>query len=376
MVVYQISKALVKRGQEVIVYTSDMRNLSARVKRDVEVVDGIKIVRFKNISSTFSGMSGIVITPRMAEAFDKEIQNFDIIHLHEARSFQHLLVHKYCGKRGVPYIVQAHGILGYGVKSVTERMLRFVYDNLIGLKIFRDAIKVVALTDVEVKQYTSIGVHTDKIEIIPNGIDLSEYANLPPKGAFRKKFSIDENEKIALYLGRIHRTKGIDFLITAFADLIKEVNNARLIIAGRDDGFLSDLKLLSKKLGIEKNVLFLGPVSRYEKITAYVDSNVVVYPCPVEPFGLVTLEAAATGKPVIVSDDTPMARIIKSGKFGLTFKYGDINSLGGSIKLLLTDNHLANEMGERGRKFVKRNFSWDKIVRRIERLYLDSVDKQ
>jgi len=378
MVVYQISKALVKRGHEVVVYTSDMRNLSARVKRGVEVEDGIKIVRFKNISSTFSDMSGIVITPRMAEAFDKEIQNFDIIHLHEARSFQHLLVHKYCNKRGVPYIVQAHGILGCGAKSVTERMLRFVYDNLIGLKIFRDAAKVVALTAVEAKQYTNIGVLMDKIEVIPNGIDLSEYDNLPSKGEFKKRFNIPEDKKIILYLGRIHKIKGIDHLVKAYAYLKKKMNcnDALLVIAGPDDGYLNEVKSLTYDLVVSDSVLFTGPLYGKAKLEAYVDADVFVLPSRYEAFGNVVLEAYACSKPVIASGVGGLNDLVVDGETGLLFEAGSHIQLAEKLLYLLNNSDDALRMGLNGRRFVERNFNWDKIVPRIERVYLDSVDKQ
>ena len=81
----------------------------------------------------------------------------------------------------------------------------------------------------------------EKIAIIPNGIDLSEYVNLPPKGLFKKKLALDDNEKLVLYLGRVHRIKGVDFLVRAFADVVGKLGDVRLVIVGPDDGFLGEL---------------------------------------------------------------------------------------------------------------------------------------
>ena len=101
-----------------------------------------------------------------------------------------------------------------------------------------------------------------KIEIISNGIDLSEYGDLPPKGCFKKKFNLSEDRKIILYLGRIHKIKGIDFLIKAFAHLINEMNfrDAVLVIAGPDDGYLNETKFLAQDLGILNSILFTSPI--------------------------------------------------------------------------------------------------------------------
>ena len=88
----------------------------------------------------------------------------------------------------------------------------------------------------------------EKIAIIPNGIDLSEYADLPPKGSFKRKFGIEEDEKIVLYLGRIPRIKGLDILVKAFAKVIEKIEGVRLVVVGHDDGYLGKLVALIKAL--------------------------------------------------------------------------------------------------------------------------------
>jgi len=106
----------------------------------------------------------------------------------------------------------------------------------------------------EAEQYRRMGVPEEKIAIIPNWIDLSEYASLPPEDSFKKKFGLKEREKIVLYLGRIHKIKGIDILVKAFANVIK-LDSVRLVVGGTDDGYLSELQALIKALRIEHNVL-------------------------------------------------------------------------------------------------------------------------
>jgi glycosyltransferase involved in cell wall biosynthesis len=250
-------------------------------------------------------------------------------------------------------------------------MVKWIYDAFFGYRLLKNASKVITLSNVEAEQYKAMGVPEDKITIIPNGIDLSEYAELPPKGSFKKKFSIPEDKKIILYLGRIHKIKGIDFLIRAYAHLKNEMNfkDATLVIAGPDDGYLSEAKSLVHNLGVSNLVMFTGLLSEKDKIKAYVDASIVTYLGPFEPYGLVPLEAAACETPVIVTQGTPMAEIVNRGKFGFSVKYGDIISLASMIHRVLNDEELAENLGKNGRKYVLNNLGWDRIVEKYEQVY-------
>lgn len=197
-------------------------------------------------------------------------------------------------------------------------MLKWIYDVLFGYRLLMDAARVIALNRVEAEQYKRMGVPEEKIAIIPNGIDLSEYAQLPPKGSFKKKHGIDEEEKIVLYLGRIHRIKGIDILVKAFADVVEKLDGVWLVVVGPDDGYLSQLKALTKALKIENNVLITGPLYDRDKLEAYVDANVYVLPSRYEIWGITVLEAIACGTPVILTENCVVAKYLD--KVGLIVK--------------------------------------------------------
>jgi len=270
--------------------------------------------------------------------------------------------------------LQAHGSLP---RIMAKKRLKLVYDVMFGYRLLRDASKVIALTSVEAEQYKRMGVPEEKIAIIPNGIDPSEYAELPPKGCFKKKFNIPEDKKIILYLGRIHKTKGIDFLIRAYDHLIKKMNfkDAVLVIAGPDDGYLSEIKSLVQDLGISNSVLFTGLLSEKDKIRAYVDSDVVVNVEPLNVYGLVPLEAAACSTPVIVSKTNAISEVIAEGGFGFSVRYDDFITLAKTMKVILEDEELVDKMGKNGRKFVFENFDWGKIVVKLEKVYEEIVNE-
>ena len=368
-VVYNLSRELARRGHEVSVYTTNAldRKRSLKLEEDLRCMDGFYVRYFKNIVRPYS----FFFSPDIIRIAKREIPKFDSIHLHGYRTFQNIVIAHYAKKHGVPYVLQAHGTLP---RIRVKQRLKWIYDVFFGYRLLRDASKVIALSQVEAEQYRDMGVPGDKIAIIPNGIDLSEYADLPPKGTFKKKFGIDDNEKIVLYLGRIHKLKGIDFLIKAYSCLVKNgVKDSKLVIAGPDDGYLSKARELACSSGISSSVLFLGFVTERDKVSAYVDSAVVVYPGQYEPFGLVSLEAAVFGKPVLIASGTPMSRIIKKGNFGFSINYGDITSLAESLKMLLKNEDLAHAMGKRWRRYVKNNFDWKTTVSKIEAVYEDAL---
>jgi glycosyltransferase involved in cell wall biosynthesis len=114
-------------------------------------------------------------------------------------------------------------------------------------------------------------------------------------------------------------------------------------------------------------------LSENDKIKAYVDSSVCAYLSPYEPFGLVSLEAAACGTPVIVSAETPMSQIVNDGGFGFSVKYGDLNQLVKMLQIILNSDNLKGEMGQKGRRFVFNYFDWSKIIDKIEVIYNESL---
>jgi glycosyltransferase involved in cell wall biosynthesis len=372
-VAYQISRELIKRGHKVVVYTTDAKDFGSRLEIDSNnTIEGMKVHRFRNLSLTLVKKLKLFITPQLVLFAREEVKKFDIIHLHEYRTFQNIVIHYYARKYDVPYILQAHGSIP---RIGAWQKLKWVYDILFGYRLLRDASRVIALTPTEAEQYMSMGVPKEKITIIPNGIDLSEYAELPPKGSFKKKFNIPEDRKLILYLGRIHKTKGIDFLVKAYAHLIKETNfrDAVLVIAGPDDGYLSEVKSLAHDLGVSNSVLFTGLLSEEDKIKAYVDSDIVVNVEPFNVYGLVPLEAAACSTPVIVSKTNGISEVVSNGKFGFSIRYGDVISLASTLYRVLSDDKLAKKLGINGRNYILNNFGWDKIIGKYVQLYEEVI---
>lgn len=366
MVAYQISKELVDKGNDVTVYTSDMKDKYTRLKDKIIKIEGINVNRFYSIGTVLTRELKIFVTPSIITKVKAELRSIDVIHLHEYRSFQNIVIHHYAKKYGVPYVLQAHGTLP---RIMTKKRLKWIYDIFFGYRILSDSSKVIALNKTEAEQYRDMYVPDEKIEIIPNGIKLSEYNYLPPRGSFRKKFKIGDNDKIILFLGRIHRIKGLDILIMAFTRIIEKLDDVKVMIVGPDSGHLGELQTLVKDLGVGMKVIFTGPLYGVNKLEAYVDADVCVLPSRYEIFGISVLEAYSCGKPVIASRVGGLKDLVIDGITGLLFTIENTGQLARSLFFILEDNIRAKKMGLKGKQFVKKNFNIENIVDQFVILY-------
>lgn len=370
-VAYEISENLVKEGHEVTVYTTDgfKSRLNINKNRIVDV-DGINTYYFRNLFNYFS-RKNITIPYYLPFIAKKEIKNFDIIHIHEHRTLLAIIVHYYAKKYNIPYVLQAHGSIPNTIGKQDQKRL---FDALCGKKILKDASKLIAVSNIEVDQYLQMNIPLEKVVVVPNGIDVGSFSSLPDKGTFRKKHSINEKHMI-LFLGRLHERKGIDFLIKSFAELLTEINNVVLVLAGSNDGYLDKAKSLVDELNLKDHVKFTGFISTVEKLEAYLDADVLVYPSTLEIFGLVPFEAIMCGNPVIVTDDCGCGEFIKKANCGCLVKYGDVIDLKNKIRFILENPDLGSKFVENGQKYITSNLTCPLICKKTEILYESCIYK-
>jgi glycosyltransferase involved in cell wall biosynthesis len=359
---FQHSKTLSQHGFHVTVFTSDLG-----LGETGGVIPGVVISAF----STWWKMAGFNITPGLIQKARRETGDFDVIHLHNYRTFQNVVVSYYARKHGIPYIVQAHGSIG---TYFQKGLLKKVFDTFIGRRILKNAAKVLAVTPFEADQYLRMGVDKSRIEVVPHGIDLAEYDAPVDKSEFRKKYGLGTGQKIILFLGRINKIKGLDLFVEAFSMLLQKNKNIKLVIAGPDDGYLPALKRHVTELKLIDDVLFTGPLYNREKLAAYLSSDICVLPSSYEIFGITILEAWACGKPVITTDRCGLADAVRE-QGGLVVPY-EKNALQQALTKLLADDDLCRELGRQGRAMVEERYSWLKVVLKLENIYQDVISKR
>ena len=340
---------------------------------DVDV-DGIKVDYFKNLSNGFK-LKTMLDTPLAAPfKIRKDIKGYDIVHIHEHRQTLAIIASYFARKNNIPYIVQAHGSV---LPFFQKEGLKNLFDKVFGFKILHNASCVFALTEVEKEQYLKMGVDEDKIEIVPLGINLEEYENLPAYGKFRSKFNIGENDKLILFVGRIHEIKGLDLLLDAFNDLIVQSNeknsedipcpSIKLAIVGPDDGYLVKLEEKVKEYSLEENVIIAGPLYKEEKQEALVDCDVFVMPSKYESFTTSGLEAMACSKPLVLTKNNHIHDWV-DGNVGLACE-DNKDSLREAIEKVIFDEELSQIFARNGKRLIYEKYNWDIINNQILEIY-------
>jgi glycosyltransferase involved in cell wall biosynthesis len=237
--------------------------------------------------------------------------------------------------------------------------------------LIEDASLCIAVSNAEAKQYREAGINPERIRIIPNSVDLDEFTDLPHSGVFKKRFGIPEEKQVVLFIGRIHQIKGIDLLVSAFYKLLKtqEFPNTVLVVVGPDDGYLKELIVLIRRLGLQKSVYHVGPLYGRAKLEAYVDADIVVVPSRYEIFGNVVLESYACYKPVIASKVGGLPEIVINGKTGLLVNPEDTEELASAMATLLSNTELRKWEGLNANRLVRSAYSSDVIAAKTAEAY-------
>jgi glycosyltransferase involved in cell wall biosynthesis len=244
---------------------------------------------------------------------------------------------------------------------------------LAGQSVLASARRLVAVSQVEAEQYREAGIENERIRVVYNGLDLSEYAHLPSRGTFRSTLpGLAPETKVVLYLGRLHQRKGIDRLINAFAQ-VRVQEKAMLVIVGPDDGELTRLQALVTQLGLRDDVLFTGPRYERDKLAALVDADVLAYPGYSEIFGLVPFEALMCGTPVVVANDSGLGQLMGEAQAGYVVPYGDDNALANAIYDALADPAMAAQRVAAGQAFVRNHLQWPDITQELEQVYAEQI---
>jgi len=205
------------------------------------------------------------------------------------------------------------------------------------------------------------------VAVIPNGVDPTELRATGDLEALRREFAAP-HEKLVLLVGRLVYEKGFQLALDALPDVIEQVGNVRFLVAGSGT-HEQELKAQAKRLGLSDHGTFLGWIGDDALHSLYRIADLCVVPSIYEPFGLVALEAMASGCPCIVADTGGLREVVPRGeRVGLRFNGGDAEHLGVMIERLLIDDALRDRLVTEASEHVLR-FDWDDIAARTRGIY-------
>ena len=208
-----------------------------------------------------------------------------------------------------------------------------------------------------------------RVAVIPNGVDPSELQPTGDLQALRASFAAP-HEKLVLLVGRLVYEKGFQLALDALPGVIEQVGDVRFIVAGSGT-HEAELKAQAERLGLGEHGTFVGWIGDDVLHSLYRIADLCVIPSIYEPFGLVALEAMASGCPCIVADTGGLCEVVPVGeRVGLRFNGGDAEHLGVMIERLLVDDELRDRLVTEASEHVLR-FDWDDIALRTRDIYHD-----
>jgi glycosyltransferase involved in cell wall biosynthesis len=307
---------------------------------------GSSLRRLLNQASCFLRVSAILIRSKP-----------DLVHAHWIlpSGLYGLLFHL-CRK--IPFVLTSHGALIEEFDS-----LAFITKHLVRWTL-RSADVIIAVGSLHAQKIRVVmGENCSRIETVSMGIII------PPEEPQRKvptEMASIPSPRI-VFLGNLIPVKGPDLAIRALGILIERGMIPSLTIIGQG-GMKDDLHRLVANLNLDGHVYFLGPVVP-ERVADYLSAaDVCVIPSRREPFGLVAMESMACGKPVIAADVGGLRENISDQETGLLFRAGDANALADSIKTVLEDNRLAQQLGKKGR-LAAESHDMELRVRDVMKIY-------
>jgi len=214
------------------------------------------------------------------------------------------------------------------------------------------------------------GVEEERVAVIPNGIDPDDLQtpNADELRRLRAEFAAPE-ETLVLLIGRLVYEKGFQLALEAMPSLIDAVPGTRFLVAGSGT-HEQELRKQAAELGLDEHGTFLGWIGDDVLHSLYRIADVCVVPSIYEPFGLVALEAMASGCPCIVADTGGLREVVPHNEAGLRFRARDSRSLGEMVERVLTDPALCERLVAEGSEHILR-FDWADVAERTADVYAE-----
>lgn len=364
-----LCRSLTGLGHDVWVYTTDLDG-PGRIEHPPGVPVDVEGVAVRYFPARYCRK--LFFSPEMGRELSRQIEFYDLVHIHTFFSWPTHIAASLAIRRGVPYILSPRGMLVKDLVRRKSRLVKSAWIRIIGRRVVEGAARIHVTTDIEKEEIRRFHFKLPEISVIPIGVDLSD-TSLESGGSVSPAIeALTRKKPLLLFLGRINWKKGLDRLIPA----LRYLEGVHLAVAGNDDdNYRTKLDKLASRSGVSGRLTFTGPVYGEEKIRLLEAADVFVLPSYSENFGIAVLEAMAAGLPVVVTPEVGLSREVSGAGAGLVLN-GDSGVLGRGIKALLADPVRLKEMGERGRELAARRFAWRGIAQEMGKIYQQIVDER
>ncbi len=354
--VYDLSRHLAKQNVKVSVITCEAQNAP-----NEEHFENLSIYRIpEKLIDSYNFISWIYLLnlSMIIKALQiNQKEPFDIIHSHDWLTTFSAYVLKHSFKK--PLISTIHATEYGRNQGIYTEEQKFIH-NIEWWLTYESWRVVVCSNNMKDEVKNLFSLPEDKLIMLPNGIDpnnLNTNLNLQEI----KKIYAGNDEKIILFIGRLHPQKGAEYLLRAIPIISERIKNTKFIFVGTGPQF-SGLVEEAKYLGIKDKVIFTGFIDDNLRNALLHIADICVFPSIYEPFGIVALEAMALGKPVVASRLGGFSEIIEDGKDGFLFEPRNILDLAEKVLYALTNYEVVEFIKNNAMNKIKEKYLWDKIA--------------
>ncbi|MGF6952585.1 glycosyltransferase involved in cell wall biosynthesis [Neobacillus sp. B4I6] len=382
----QLRKKLESLGHEVDMLGYDEDNISVYIVNENRKVDSDKLLPLLNAKLNEKTYPAIYANDLVKytefhryvyelSAAYLGLEKYDVIHTHDVISTASI---DRVRPEKSALVATLHGSVAHEIryqlntihKSNTSYMARVYYDELERLGATSAEVTIVANEWLKNILTNEFQVPNEQIKVLHYGFDTENFIKRS-----KQKSSIirPKDKKVIIYSGRLVELKGVDHLISALGELKKIRKDWVCWIVGNGDK-QAELKVQSKNLGLEDDILFFGKRDDIPSLLA--KSDIFVLPSLLENQPLSVIEAQIAGKAIIVNDVGGLPEIVEDGVTGLITPAGDIKILCKKMNLLLGDEKYRNRLGANAKKWGMTHWSLDKGVKHLIEIYKSAISKR
>jgi glycosyltransferase involved in cell wall biosynthesis len=365
--VYQISLELTRRGHNVAVVTSNEAD-GKTCPVQTEVMEGIDVYRFPLFMPRMLRESWFI--PEILKCFLR--LRADVVHVHGYRCLSSFNAVYFAQARNIPSVLTPHGI--YPTRSFINGLAKSIFDHVFGRLLLSFSDKIIALSEHNRQLLLQFGASADKIVIVPNGVNVEEYASLQRSNSILEELKTDG--PVLLYVGRIDWNKRVEKIVEAMPTILKEFPQAKFVAVGPDYGnYVDKLSAIARKLDVGRSLVIAGNVSRERLFEFYSAADAFLLPSSYEGFGLSMLEAMSSKVPVIASHYGGPGDILSHGVNAWLLKESTPNEISRSVYAVLTDRRLREGLVKNAFELVKK-YTWKNVVNELEIIYEQTITEK
>lgn len=359
-----IARQLAQRHQ-VTVLTTDVCDANHRATPQHENLGGVEVYRFPTWSNTLAWKTKIILPKHFKAAAAQQVAKADFVFLSDLRHYLNAAIAPALFKTRTPYSLAAYGQIQKPLDL--KYPLKVLYDQVWGKRLIQQASMLLAQTQHEAVDYLTLGARPDQVQIMPLMETNPTPEELDQRGKFRAQYNIPATAQVLLFVGRLNKLKGIDLLLNSFAQLRQHqpAQDIRLVIIGRDDGYLNTMNQLIQTLQLQNVVIQPGPLYGVKNAACYLDADLFVFtPTYYEETSLATVRALSFGLPVLTTHQAELPYLDEYAA-GVTV-LAELDAVVKSLTELLQNATLRTQLRGNALRLFIEHYQRDRLITQLE----------